>query len=389
MNKKRVLFMISNLDSGGVSKAMVNLLNEIDRARYDITLWIGTPGGLYENLLPKDIRVLRDKKTAFLFAGTHGLVPLLRGGNVMLAVGSCVRLLLACVSKAWAGWWLSRLMPGLSKEYDVAIDYNGQQQLYYLIDKIKASIKITFFHSDYKKWPYYYCVDRRYLPHAHAICTISEQCADSLKEVFPDISGKVHCVENISSPGTVRRLSKEKVTDIPRGSSLLVTVGHVSEKKGSDLAILAADIMQKRGIDFQWIFIGNVSDDRKYGAAIKQRGLEERIHLLGPRQNPYPYMSEAAVIVHPSQFEGKSIALDEAKILCKPVVVTNFSTVHDQFEDGVNASICNMTPESLSAAIIDLLQDSDKRNRYSSWLREHSVDNRESISKLYALIDEA
>lgn len=381
--------MISNLDSGGVSKAMVNLLTEIDRERYDITLWVGTPEGLYEDLLPKDIRVIRDQRTALLLAGTRGLTPLLRGGYIMLAVGSCIRLLLSCVSKAWAGWWLSRLMPSLSNEYDVAIDYNGQQQLYYLIDKIKASKKITFFHSDYKQWPYYYRVDRRYLPHADAICTISEKCADSLKEVFPNISNKVHCVENISSPGTVRQLSEEKVTDIPRTSSLLVTVGHVSEKKGSDLAILAADMIQKRGIDFQWLFIGNISDYRKYDVAIKQRGLEERLHLLGPRQNPYPYMKEATIIVHPSQFEGKSIALDEAKMLCKPIVVTNFSTVRDQFENGVNATICDMTSESLSNAIIDLLQEPDKRNRYSSWLREHPTDNRGSINKLYALIDES
>lgn len=389
MNKINILFMISNLDSGGVSKAMVNLLTEIDKDRYDITLWIGTSGGLYEDLLPKNIRVIRNRRTTLLLAGTRGLVPLLRGGHIMLAVGSCVRLMLSCVSKAWAGWWLSRMIPSLSNVYDVAIDYNGQQQLYYLIDKIKASKKITFFHSDYKQWPYYYRVDRRYLPHADAICTISEKCADSLKEVFPNISDKVHCVENISSPDTVRRLSEEKVTDIPRTSSLLVTVGHVSEKKGSDLAILAADMMQKRGIDFQWLFIGNISDYRKYDEAIKQRGLEKRMHLLGPRQNPYPYMKEATIIVHPSQFEGKSIALDEAKILCKPIVVTNFSTVRDQFENGVNATICDMTPESLSAAIVDLLQGSAKRARYSSWLREHPVDNRGNISKLYALIDES
>lgn len=381
--------MISNLDSGGVSKAMVNLLTEIDKDRYDITLWVGTPGGLYEDLLPKNIRVIRDRRTALLLAGTRGLTCLLRGGHIMLAAGSCARLILSCVSKAWAGWWLSRLMPSLPDEYDVAIDYNGQQQLYYLVDKIQASQKITFFHSDYRQWSYYYRVDRRYLPHADAICTISEQCADSLKEVFPNVSEKVHCIENVSSPVTVRRLSEETVADIPRCSSLLVTVGHVAEKKGSDLAILAADMMQKRGIDFQWVFIGNVSDYRKYDEAIKHRGLEERMHLLGPRQNPYPYMKEATMIVHPSQFEGKSIALDEAKILCKPVVVTNFSTVRDQFVDGVNATICDMTPESLSAAIIDLLQDSDKRDRYSSWLREHPADHRESLCKLYALIDES
>lgn len=387
--KKRVLFMISNLDSGGVSKSMVNLLNEIDRKRYDINLWVGTPSGLYSDLLPKDLRVIQDNRIAHLLAGARGIAPLLYRCHFLLALGSCFRLLLACVSKAWAGWWLSRLMPPLSEEYDVVIDYNGQHQLYYMVDKIKAARKITFFHSDYKRWPYYYSVDKQYFPHADAICTISRQCVRSLAEVFPDIAHKVYCIENISSPGLILKMAQEGVADVPTSTCLLVTVGHVSEKKGSDMAIQAAALMQQQGVEFQWLFVGTVSDEQKYKTLIRRFNLHKRIHLVGIRKNPYPYMDRTTMIVHPSQFEGKSMALDEAKILCKPIVVTNFSTVSDQFEDGVNATICEMTPESLSAAIMDLLNDPDKRNQYSTWLREHMVDNRTEINKIYALIDEA
>ena len=387
--KRRVLFMLSRLDSGGVSKSMVNLLNEIDRKRYDINLWIGIPGGLYSDLLPKDLRVICDNRITFLLAGARGIAPLLRRWHFLLALGSCVRLLLACVSKAWAGWWLSRLMPPLSEEFDVVIDYNGQHQLYYMIDKIKAHRKITFFHSDYKQWAYYYSVDRRYFPRADAVCSISKQCVTSLCEVFPDIKDKILCIENISTQRLIRRMAQQNINELNMDPPVLVTVGHVSEKKGSDLAIRAAALLRSRGIDFQWFFVGNVSDMKKYNDMLSRYGLHERMHLLGLLVNPYPYMDRATLIVHPSQFEGKSIALDEAKILCKPIVVTNFSTVGDQFEDGVNATICEMTPESLSAAIEDLLNDPDKRNQYSTWLQEHMTDNRTEINKMYALIDEA
>lgn len=98
-------------------------------------------------------------------------------------------------------------------------------------------------------------------------------------------------------------------------------------------------------------------------------------------------MKRADLYIHPSQFEGKSIALDEAKILCKPIVVTNFSTVGDQFENRVNASICDMTPESLSNAIIELLENASLRRKYQEYLSSHLIDNSNEVNKLYQIIE--
>lgn len=44
--KKRILFLISNLETGGVSKSMVSLLNTIDRQKYDVSLWIASSHGV-------------------------------------------------------------------------------------------------------------------------------------------------------------------------------------------------------------------------------------------------------------------------------------------------------------------------------------------------------
>ena len=108
--------------------------------------------------------------------------------------------------------------------------------------------------------------------------------------------------------------------------------------------------------------------------------------FLGVLSNPYPYMKLADIIVHPSRFEGKSIALDEAKILCKPIVVTNFSTVNDQFIDGVNATICEMDGNSLANSIQQLLEDKSISDRYVDYLKSHIVDNSSEINKLLDVI---
>lgn len=384
--RKKILFLVGNLESGGVSKSMVNLLQVIDKGRYDISLWVGRKGGLYEGLLPREgVRVIIDSVTNALNRGPKGLFFLLSKGRFIRAFLSGCRMIISLFSKSTAALLLSRLYPVPNEEYDVIVDYGGQQLLYFMVDRLKARKKISFFHSDYKKWPYYFSLDRKYYPKVDDICTISTRCVESFIDMFPDVSNKMHCIENISSASMIRWMALDTVDELPAGVPVFVTVGHVTELKGSDLAIRTAAMLQKQGIDFVWMFIGKVSDPKKYDAMIRNYGLGDKIRLLGLRPNPYPYMQGATLIVHPSQFEGKSIALDEAKILCKPIVVTNFSTVHDQFEDGVNASICEMTPESLSREIMRLLRDPGRRKRYSAWLEQHCVDNSAEVSKLYEL----
>ena len=73
---------------------------------------------------------------------------------------------------------------------------------------------------------------------------------------------------------------------------------------------------------------------------IEENQLQDHFILLGMKENPYPYIKEADIYVQPSRFEGKSIAIDEAKILQKPIVVTNFSTAKDQIKNQENGTDC-------------------------------------------------
>ena len=340
---KRVLFIIGALDSGGVAKSIVNLLNAIDRKEREVhLLMMHDVNGPFQKYLPEDVQVHRIAETGWLLEGWSGISQLIRHGHLLLALGSLLRMLLSRIDKPAAGWLLSRLFPGFPGEWDVIVDYNGQQQLYYMVDKLKGKKKISFFHSDYHKWPYYERMDRKYFPKVDAICTISEQCVQSLKEVFPEVADKVKLVPNVSLPEMIYKLVKEPVEMPPLHGVVFATVGHVSYNKGIDLIIGASKILKQKGVDFSWILVGSTDGAEKYIEEIKHSELKENIYLVGVQSNPYAFMQRADIIVHPSRFEGKSITLDEAKILCKPVVVTNFSTVYDQFEDGMNACICKM-----------------------------------------------
>lgn len=367
---KKVLFIIGALDSGGVAKSIVNLLNAIDRKEREVhLLMMHDVNGPFQKYLPEDVQVHRIAETGWLLEGWSGISQLIKHGHLLLALGSLLRMLLSRIDKPAAGWLLSRLFPALPGDWDVIVDYNGQQQLYYMVDKLKGKKKISFFHSDYHKWPYYERMDRKYFPQVDAICTISEQCVQSLKEVFPEVADKVKLVPNISLPEMIYKLAKEPVEMPPLHGVVFATVGHVSYNKGIDLIIGASKILKQKGLDFSWILVGSTDAAEGYVNEIMQSDLKDNIYLVGVQSNPYAYMQRADIIVHPSRFEGKSITLDEAKILCKPVVVTNFSTVYDQFEDGVNACICQMTGDAIANTIMYLLRDALLMNLYITNLK--------------------
>lgn len=379
--KKSVLFIVSNMHTGGVSKSMTSLLNVIDTDNYDVSLLLISPTGELMPLIPETIKIISNPILSALTSRFDGFIKLIKLGKPVLAMMHIFRLFLSIINRSCAGRFLAWLMPSIEGEYDMIVDYNGQHQLYYMVNKLHGKKKVTFFHSDYSKWPYYYNADKKYFPKVDAILTISDTCVKSLQKYFPESKSKIMKMENISSPALIITLAQEQIDLPPFEGITLVTIGHICYNKGTDLAIEAATILAEKNLNFRWIFVGKVLEN-KYIELIKELRHEKRMIFAGTKVNPYPFIHHADIVVHPSRFEGRSIALDEVKILCKPVVVTNFSTVNDQFKNGYNASICEMNGEAIANSIIELYSNQNLMKQYSANLKEHIVDNSSEVYKL-------
>lgn len=390
--KKKVLFIIGTLQSGGVSKSMVSLLNAWDREKYDTSLLLCCKeGNVFSKYLPEDVNVIYNPVVEHVMGGFSSAKWLLLHGYFLLSLGVLLRMFLSRISRPLAGELIAKMMPVVSHiNYDLIVDYGGQQLLYYMVCKLSAVKKVSFFHSDYSKWSFYYRADKKFYPSVDHIFTISETCVDSLKHFFPNCADKVSIMENISSPTMIRQQAleslgnfRERILEMKSdGNIILCTIGHICRGKGFDFALEASEVLKRRGVKFKWVFIGKVLEEDLL-KLITDKGIEDYILLVGIQSNPYPYINLSDIVVHPSRFEGKSISLDEAKILCKPIVVTNFSTVGDQFVNRKNGTICEMNGEAVANAIVELMNDSSLRKSYQKYLETHIVDNSSEVNKLY------
>lgn len=386
---KRILFIVPQLEIGGVQRSFINLINTIDRKKYSIDVLIMSAHGPYMKLLPSDIRLITSNVADMVVDYfPSALYRLVRAGHFKLAIKRIWQFLISRVDRGYGGYLISRMYPALTDHYDVAIDEGGQAQLYYMVDKINADLKLSFFHNDYAKWDFYFSYDKKYYPKIDYILTISDLCRQSLISYFPNIpKDKFIVMENISSSDFIQRMATIPINDMPKQGVTIATLGRLCEQKGIDIAIEAAQILKSKKITFKWYFIGDGQLRKHYEQLVKRYKVEHNVVFLGAKANPYPYIKNADIIVHPSRYEGKSIALDEIKILCKPIVVTRFTTVYDQFIDRTNASICAIDSQDIADHVIELLEHPELQQKYIDYLKSHIYDNTNQIDVLYKLID--
>ena len=152
------------------------------------------------------------------------------------------------------------------------------------------------------------------------------------------------------------------------------------------MAIDAAKCLKDESILFKWYLIGSGGLEQELQSRIKDNNLESDFIMLGSKENPYPYIKNATMLVQSSRFEGKSVVLDEAKILGTPIVVTNYSTVGDQIKVDKEGTITEITSGGIAAGIKKMM-DVSYRNQIREYIKAHDYGNQKDIYKYIDLIE--
>lgn len=393
-SKKSVLFLNYSLHSGGIEKSLVTALSLFDFEQYDVDLQLFANDGMFLPRVPKEVNLLPPLFPAEYKRNIRqALVQLLKKGHPLVAL---CRLLVTFAGKTPGGmgerlvrmWKIERrFVHAAKKEYDAVVAYMEGQPIYYAVEKVKAKRKIGFIHGDYRAMQLNAAFDEAYIQKLDALCTVSEGCKIALDEVFPQYQEKFHVIYNIISANFMRNMAEEAPDfgDSYTGLRVL-SIARLSHQKGLDIALPAVAALHKKGLDFQWYIIGVGPEEEALKEQAAVLGVADCVHFLGERSNPYPLLKACDVYLQPSRFEGKSIAVDEAMVMCRPILLTDFTTAKDQIDSGVNGLIVPMTPEGVEQGLEQLLQDEALRGQFISALQACDYTNEEEIQKLYNLL---
>ncbi|MEH7096672.1 glycosyltransferase [Neobacillus vireti] len=395
--KKHLLFVMNNLNCGGAEKSLISILEAIDYTRYNVDLFLFKHEGIFMNKVPRAVNILPEPKNYKYFD-----MPLKGALKELIAkrkfINALYRIFLGYLTKTEKNgsiveqkFWkfLSKSVDNINDTYDVAIGFLEKNPIYFCIDKVNAKKKIGWIHTDYNKLGVNLSTDENYYKHLDYVVTVSEDLVESLKNLFPDLREDIKCIHNLVSEKVIKKLSFEDVSfRNPNDNSIsLISLGRLVKEKGLDIALEAFDILIKRGHRLKWYLIGEGYLREELEKGIKAKNLEGKVILLGLKANPYPYLKQSDIFIQTSRVEGKSIAIDEAKILAKPILITNFDTANNHILNGINGVISNMDPISVANELEKLILEKELRTKLMRNLKEESLGRENEINKLYQLID--
>lgn len=395
-DKKKILFINYSLHSGGIEKSLVTVLSLFDYRSYDVDLQLFANDGMFLSRVPSSVNLLPPLFPAEYKLNIRQAFPaLIRKGHPLAAV--CRLMVTFAGLKGTMGERLVRMwnvenkfIRPSKKEYDAVIAFMEGQPIYYAVTKVKSKNKIGFIHGDYTAMGLCRIFDYGFVRQLNALCTVSESCKTALDNTFPEFKNKFHVIYNIISATFMRNMANEPADfeDDFTGTRIL-TIARLSHQKGLDLALPAIAALKKEGLKFKWYIIGIGPEEANLKAMIDQLGIEDCVKFLGERSNPYPFLKACDIYLQPSRFEGKSIAVDEAMVMCRPILLTDFSTAADQITSGENGLIVPMTSEGIADGLKKLLQNPELRAQFTAALAKCDYTNEDEINKLYALICES
>ena len=401
--KPRIFIAMHYMEIGGAETALVGLLNALDPARVDVDLFLYDHRGEMMQFIPEWINLLPQiPKYSVL---ERPIVELVKRGFWGIAAGRLWAKYISKVAYKRSGSKLENnggldkmskctapLLPKINQSvtYDLAISFLTPHRI--VAEKVKAKKKIAWIHTDYtrvwvdaedelKVWQKY-----------DYVASISGDVTNTFLQVFPSLAPKIVEIENTLSPTFVRKRAELQNVDKEirhEGTITLLSVGRFSDAKNYDnVPDICKRLINETKLNIKWYIIGYGGDEALIRQKIKEAGMEEHVILLGKRSNPYPYIKACDIYVQPSRYEGKSVTVREAQMLCKPVVVTNYPTAPSQIRSGIDGVIVPMDNEGCAHGLAEVICDKPLQERIIAHLKTHDYGNESEVEKIYTLINE-
>jgi glycosyltransferase involved in cell wall biosynthesis len=361
MRKKKILFMLSKMNVGGVEKAFLGMLTAIPASDYDIHLALLGKNGGYLNAVPNYVTIHEvscfSRNKRFIMDPPQTIIKsCIKKFNFCEAL---IHLILAIYFKLtsnryWFYQYIMRKEPMLPGEYDMAVAYPGPSQMidWYVNKRVNAKARCSWIHFDILKFGIDRGMTKKLYKNFKKIFVVSQTGKAIFDKTFPEFVDKTEVFLNIVSPHQVIEQSNQSCgfTDDFDGKRIL-TVGRISPEKGQTVAIEALRLLCDTGCNVKWYFVGDGVSRRDCERLAARLGVADKVVFLGTQTNPYPYMAQCDVYMQPSRREGYCITLAEARCFGAPIVATDFTGAAEQLSTRANGIIVGMDAASIADGI--------------------------------------
>ncbi|PEC53210.1 glycosyl transferase [Bacillus cereus] len=393
--KKKILFMIINMNIGGTEKALLNMVAEIPKEKYEVTILMLEKKGDFLNFIPKEVRIeyvkgyeemqnILNKPTRLVIA------DFIKQRKIVKALQLAVLYVISKIMKERSVIFKYCLQnyEGANKNYDIAIAYAGPMDFisYFVANKVEARRKIQWIHFDVEKIYFNkHFVNKVYKKFQH-VFVVSDLGKMKLTQTVPELINKTETFLNIISPEMICKMANEGIGFVDDFEGVrILTVGRLSIEKGQDLTISVLAKLKEAGFNVRWYCIGDGKERGMYEMLVKDYDVQGDYIFLGAVSNPYPFMKQCDLYVQPSRYEGYCITLAEARCFNNPIISTDFTGASEQIIHNHNGLIVQFDEQQMYDSVIQILSDKSLEGRLRKNIEKEVVDTREELKKLYKI----
>ncbi|PIE96629.1 glycosyltransferase [Bacillus fungorum] len=393
--KKKILFMVINMNIGGTEKALLNMVAEIPKDKYEVTILMLEKKGDFLNFIPKGVHIeyVKDyEEMQYILNKPPRLViaDLIKKRKIVKALQLAVLYVISKIMKERSVIlkYCLQNYEDVYKNYDIAIAYAGPMDFisYFVANKIEARRKVQWIHFDIEKIYFNkHFVNKVYKKFQH-VFVVSDLGKMKLTQTVPELINKAETFLNIISPEMICKMANEGIgfTDDFEGVRIL-TVGRLSIEKGQDLTISVLAKLKEAGYNVRWYCIGDGKERGMYEKLVKNYDVQGDYIFLGAVSNPYPFMRQCDIYVQPSRYEGYCITLAEARCFNNPIISTDFTGASEQIIHNHNGLIVQFDEQQMYDSILQILSDKLLDGRLRKNIEKEVVDTREELKKLYRI----
>lgn len=308
--RRKLLFLIPTLENGGAEKVLVNLVNNMNYSRYDITVQTLFDYGVHKERINNSVSYRSFLKKPF------------RGYTHIISV----------LPAKFLYWWI------IGDKYDVVISYlegssakiisgcpyKDSKRIAWIHTVMDTSKRFcTGFHSKNQAMSVYRRFDR--------LVFVSESVRDSFQKTSNSELATGIVVYNTNESSKIVALSQEKIEDvlIEKEEFSICCVGKITPNKGFDRLAHILKLLRVDGVNAHVYAIGTGEQRSEILTYLQKNDLENYYTFLGYKENPYKYVALCDLYVCASHREGFSTSVTEALIVGTPVVSTDCSGAYE------------------------------------------------------------
>ena len=348
---KKILFLIHDLSLGGAEKVLVNLVNNFDYSKFDVTVIALFGGGVNEKFLSPQVRYKYIFKKPFP-ANSH-------------------------IMKLFSPKLLHKLF--IKEKYDFEVSYlegpsariisgcnDKNTKLVCWIHGVQNTAqKAAFAFRNYKE-------SKKCYQKFNKIICVSESVKNDFVNIFPQ-HNNVEVLYNTNETEKIVKLKDEAIDNknFKIDGIKLCSVGRVIPIKCFDKLAKIHKKLRDNGYDIYTYILGKGSETEKIKAFCVENNIDDSFVFLGYDTNPYKYLAQCDMFVCSSEVEGFSTAATEALIVGTPVVTNLVAGMKEMLgENNEYGVIAENNDEALYLAIKNLLDDAQLLSHYKNKAKE-------------------